>query len=76
MTNWKHNISFKAYDDLISHIYDAGLDINLWPLVMRELASILNAKSANLRFKNIKDPLLGFNISHELDPSWNDIYCQ
>jgi len=62
------------FSQLVSSIYDAGLDFEQWPVVLEQLADALEASSAVFRAGNLLNTQ-GKWISVRIDPAFDPLYA-
>lgn len=76
MSSRIRSISLEEFNELVSHIYDASLDLAQWTQLLQMLAKTFNAKSGMLRIQDIrKNKVFGY-YTHGLDPWYQKRYAE
>jgi DNA-binding CsgD family transcriptional regulator/PAS domain-containing protein len=63
-----------AFAELVSSIYEAGVDPERWPLVVRALCEHFNARTMILFSTPVAPERFSFMAEHGADPEWEAIY--
>ncbi len=60
--------------DLVGSIYDAALNVDLWPEVLARVADALNSPTAVFIVEDLDSGDVGFMVEHGVDPESLDLY--
>jgi len=63
-----------AFNQLVTDIYDAGLDETLWSGVLKQIMQSMNAQSGLLRTQDLRSKAVGKYITEGLDPDFRQRY--
>jgi len=70
------NIDLHTYNALVNGIYDAAMDMSLWPQVLQQLAEAFNSQSGLLRIQDLQDHEVEGYFSYGLDPWFQQQYAE
>jgi len=68
------SVDLDIFNALVSNIYDAAMDVALWPQFMKRLTQLLNAKSGMLRVQDLRSKDVGTCVTLGLDPEFQRLY--
>src|SRR5215472_6698352 len=61
---------------LIAAIYDAALDLERWPVFLKEFAEVVDASAAALLYHDLHNPLGVITASFHVDPESQRLYAE
>jgi len=74
MSSRKSTIDLDNFNELINCIYDAAVDVTLWPAFIKRLIQSLNSQSGLIRVQNLQSNEVGAYITQGLDPEFQRLY--